>query len=758
MGKIQLDTYLRALLISFLITNLLYVSGCGRYEEPAYTYGNPALVITNEQELKRKFSEKQVREIITEAEKYGSVHDFGAYLDDKYPRKKESLLKKRDKYIKTLDAWIEELYKAGEYSSILLVGGDNIIKMSTVKNPFGWLSEDKDTVYTDDVYGDMNHDKKLIIDVPIARIPDGNDFLTIMNQLRGTNDQDNGAFAVGTKDSGKGPNAIAKIIGADDFTTSPPEENMHPSEDLRYYFMDLHGNKTVTAWSGTEDHKTFVDTITIDNANAKGVIFCGACYGAWFFDENYQTDPALHLLRSGCRALVASTGLSYSASPKDLESSGEEQQESTYVSSTSGKLAKLFFENYKESGDALSAFYYAKNSFGSESKDDYDLKVLHEYMFFGVPSLQQAQEKAEKNVKQVSSASDTAFVMDVSGSMNDSMGSGTKLDAAKTAASSVINMIQLETTSQQVKHGAGLASFSDIGYLHSSLTSQFEWLQQKLRSYQPLSSTNIGAGLEKGLSILSGSGSKQKVIILLSDGQTNTGMTPDEIISGPVKTASEQGIVIYTIGFGEHGALDEDLLRRIAQKTGGLYYYANEAFKLENVYVKLRHQSTGDLLADYSGSVSSVQKEAGSFDIESSGQELRGTINWENNPAELLLKDPEGMTVDTEYPGVDIYQQSKPNYFIIKNPRPGTWTTYVKAKQDGSSNYNIIISSRKAKYYLEIYPIILLIVFSISALIGMMFILVFHRPYRLKTICDQCDVGNIRSNQFCENCGKELKG
>jgi len=44
----------------------------------------------------------------------------------------------------------------------------------------------------------------------------------------------------------------------------------------------------------------------------------------------------------------------------------------------------------------------------------------------------------------------------------------------------------------------------------------------------------------------------------LTDGQANQGIyDPDQIIAGPVTRAHNEGIKIYTIGFGEPGDLNE---------------------------------------------------------------------------------------------------------------------------------------------------------------------------------------------------------
>jgi Ca-activated chloride channel family protein len=88
---------------------------------------------------------------------------------------------------------------------------------------------------------------------------------------------------------------------------------------------------------------------------------------------------------------------------------------------------------------------------------------------------------------------------------------------------------------------------------------------------------------------------KSKVIILLTDGINNAGQyDPLEA----AKLAAEWGIKIYTIGIGSQTqqrsifslmgpSLDERLLKRIADETGGFYARADNAETLREIYKKI---------------------------------------------------------------------------------------------------------------------------------------------------------------------------
>lgn len=114
-------------------------------------------------------------------------------------------------------------------------------------------------------------------------------------------------------------------------------------------------------------------------------------------------------------------------------------------------------------------------------------------------------------------------------------------------------------------------------------------------------STAIGDALVLAIDRLKGIDAKSKVVILLSDGENNAGTaTPDEA----AEAAKALGIKIYSIGIGSTGLapfpgkdlfgrpgvqrqpvrLDEAVLRKISETTGGAYFNAKDSQALHDVY------------------------------------------------------------------------------------------------------------------------------------------------------------------------------
>jgi len=116
--------------------------------------------------------------------------------------------------------------------------------------------------------------------------------------------------------------------------------------------------------------------------------------------------------------------------------------------------------------------------------------------------------------------------------------------------------------------------------------------------------TAIGDGVALGVDRLRDAKATSKVLVLLTDGDSNAGVVePREAAS----IAKELGIRVYTIGIGRNGVVpvpqedeygrtvlvpaqfrvDEELLREIAQTTGGKYFHASNLKGLAEVYAQI---------------------------------------------------------------------------------------------------------------------------------------------------------------------------
>lgn len=291
----------------------------------------------------------------------------------------------------------------------------------------------------------------------------------------------------------------------------------------------------------------------------------------------------------------------------------------------------------------------------------------------------------------------TVLLLDVSGSMAEDWQGGIKLTSAQQAALSVLDMIEQESLIGGVSHRVAVASFNSFANLDLPLTTDYAQARQAIQALGPLGNTNMGAGLEESNRALQSALQAQKITILLSDGLANEGLSRDEILSGPVQAAVQAGTCIYTVGFGDPGQLDEDLLRRIAQAACGQYSYASTPYDLEKVYVEIRHRSLGTVIGQFSGQVRQGESTPPrSVQVPQGQGEMYLTTTYSGSRLEMILTDPRGRRVDANYPGVILATYIHMTYMIVSDPMPGLWQLAVYGAEvpEGTLDFDTVVSVR----------------------------------------------------------------
>lgn len=152
----------------------------------------------------------------------------------------------------------------------------------------------------------------------------------------------------------------------------------------------------------------------------------------------------------------------------------------------------------------------------------------------------------------------------------------------------------------------GIVIFSGESFSLCPITSDHNVLTAQMNSVESgvlEDGTAIGMGLATAVNRLRESTAKSKVIILLTDGVNNKGMI-DPLTAA--ETAKTMGIKVYTIGVGTQGIapfpqktlfgtilqqiqveIDEELLSKIADETGGKYFRATDNNSLRNIYAEI---------------------------------------------------------------------------------------------------------------------------------------------------------------------------
>jgi Ca-activated chloride channel family protein len=193
---------------------------------------------------------------------------------------------------------------------------------------------------------------------------------------------------------------------------------------------------------------------------------------------------------------------------------------------------------------------------------------------------------------------DIVMAIDVSASMLAKDLSPNRLEALKKVAAEFIK--------GRPNDRIGLVEYAGESYTKTPITSDKAIVLRSLKTikYNTIieGGTAIGMGLATSVNRLKDSKASSKVIILLTDGVNNSGFIDPKIAS---ELAVEYGIKTYTIGLGTNGMalspvailpngnfqygriqveIDEELLKEIAEVTGGKYFRATNNKMLEEIY------------------------------------------------------------------------------------------------------------------------------------------------------------------------------
>ncbi len=184
---------------------------------------------------------------------------------------------------------------------------------------------------------------------------------------------------------------------------------------------------------------------------------------------------------------------------------------------------------------------------------------------------------------------DIVLAIDASGSMNasgfdmeDEVSNGERLSRFD-----ITKLIATEFIQKRESDNLGIVLYGDFAFIASPITYEKNMVVDML-SYlthgMAGQNTAIGEAVAMSVRAFKHSKAKTKIIILLTDGEHNSGsISPKDAI----KLAQDENIKIYSIGMGNKGEADEALLRKIADESGGEFFSATSAKELKSVYEKI---------------------------------------------------------------------------------------------------------------------------------------------------------------------------
>jgi len=206
-----------------------------------------------------------------------------------------------------------------------------------------------------------------------------------------------------------------------------------------------------------------------------------------------------------------------------------------------------------------------------------------------------------EGTKAVSEGVDIVLALDTSTSM---LAEDFKVGAARINRFDLVREVVKDFIKKRKDDRIGMVAFAARAYTVCPLATDYTWLSANLdrvRIGMIEDGTAIGSGIASSISRLSTSKTKSKIIILLTDGVNNAGTISP---LGAAEAAKALKVKIYAIAVGTKGLvpypfkdihgrivyqnipieIDEPVLRKVADITGGKYYLASDTETLRRIY------------------------------------------------------------------------------------------------------------------------------------------------------------------------------
>ena len=214
-------------------------------------------------------------------------------------------------------------------------------------------------------------------------------------------------------------------------------------------------------------------------------------------------------------------------------------------------------------------------------------------------------QRTDERVEQFGRGIDIVLALDVSGSMEIQDLRPNRLAAAQRIAADFLKT--------RVGDRLALVAFAGDAYSLAPLTTDYDLLGESLASLHvgmiKNDGTAIGTALGVATNRLRESTARSRVVILLSDGESNAGSLDPQLAA---QLAHAFGIRIYTIGLGKDGfvpygqdslgrtryvqtRLDETTMRQLATAAEGQFFRATDAAGLRTVFQQINRLEKSEI-------------------------------------------------------------------------------------------------------------------------------------------------------------------
>lgn len=268
----------------------------------------------------------------------------------------------------------------------------------------------------------------------------------------------------------------------------------------------------------------------------------------------------------------------------------------------------------------------------------------------------------------------------------------------------------------RVGDGIGLIDFDDditVTYPLTTITSEAikSAVKAKIDTLTPDGSTNIGDALLAAMAQLTGQQNRScnEIIVLLTDGDHNSGTPPSAVLS----RLKDAGITVLTVGLGTSISVSgEGMLRLVASESGGKYYRVANGFGLLGLSLQLVEETRNNgLLARAPLKLTSGQTAETTVLVESGakGATFSTAIADPKDIITMSLLSPSGLLITdlSRAPNVRFTTDPNGRKFEIDAPEAGNWKVILRAGTivNGQSEINVfaendgtqlVVSTRKS--------------------------------------------------------------
>jgi|GEM_PF-1089682 len=318
--------------------------------------------------------------------------------------------------------------------------------------------------------------------------------------------------------------------------------------------------------------------------------------------------------------------------------------------------------------------------------------------------LKNMTERMANAIPRVRGKIDIVLTLDKSGSMKDEFLDKTKIGVLKDSASYLIQLFSVTKGDARV----AVVSFSTTAEIEVDLTNDYRQVKEAIDRLTASGNTAMGDALRISLRLLEreadARANSTKAIILLTDGRSNVGVDPREVLNELVTAR----IPVFTIGIGRGlEEYDPKILEEIAKNTNAFFYEVDpskglDIYALQRIFLRigLAIVGGGNVVGQKVVLISQNQIVREVIDA-SDGKSFAIVAQYGGSKVSVNLYDPRGEKIQ---PSREYLKISSPGFeaWIISDPDPGLWGIELVGEDIPSDSLTIFITEIKAA--LEIVP------------------------------------------------------